>query len=382
MKKHLKSNSRNKRILVIASYDKSLVNFRYDLLKSFSKKNCDVAVCAPNIGEKIEGQLKQIRVKSINWAVNRNKVNITDDIASIISLFKIVRKFRPDILFCYTIKPILFSSIIGSIYKKPKIYSMFTGLGKFLGADLVKKHPKSAVFSLLKFFLRTNHKIIFQNLNDQRLLKTKYLIGSNTKSVCVNGSGINLSRFKFNIKIKKKIRILMASRIIKEKGVLNYLEAAKIITANNTNIEFLLYGDTDNDTFFFSQERIKKISDSYNVSYCGYVNDIRPILAKISVYILPTYYPEGTPMGILEAMASGCAIITTNTPGCKECVIHGLNGYLIKPNSTKDLVNAIQNLIRTPDLISKMGFKSREIAEEKYNVRDVNKVMLKEMGIN
>ena len=382
MKKNLKLNSQNKRILVIASYDKSLVNFRYHLLKSFSKKKCDITVCAPNIEKKIEDQLNQIRVKSINWAVNRNKVNITDDIVSIISLFKTVRKFRPDILFCYTIKPILFSSIIGSVYKNLKIYSMFTGLGNFLGVDLVKRNPKSILFLLLKFFLRNNHKIFFQNPDDQRLFKTNGLLSPNTKPVCVNGSGIDLSRYKFNIRINKKIRILMASRIIKEKGVLNYLEAAKIITADNTNIEFLLYGDTDNDILFSSQEEIKRISDSYNVSYCGYVDDLRPILTEISVYILPTYYPEGTPRGILEAMASGCSIITTNTPGCKECVVHGLNGYLIEPNSTKDLVKAIQNLIRLPDLITKMGYKSREIVEEKYNVHDVNNVMLKEMDIN
>jgi glycosyltransferase involved in cell wall biosynthesis len=174
----------------------------------------------------------------------------------------------------------------------------------------------------------------------------------------------------------------MLARLLNSKGVRIYFEAAKNIKALYPDIIFYLAGNVDD----LNNDSISKVElDSWVksgvIDYYGSLKDVRSAIVNCSVYVLPSFYREGTPRSILEAMSTGRAIITTDTPGCRETVVNGKNGYLIAPKSAPDLVNSMLKFVKNPNIISDMGIKSREIAEEKYDVKKVNLKMLRTMKI-
>jgi len=174
----------------------------------------------------------------------------------------------------------------------------------------------------------------------------------------------------------------MMSRLLKSKGVFIYFEAAKNIKARHPDVRFSLAGEIDPlNRDSISQFELDSWVESGIIDYYGHLSDVRQAIVDCSVYVLPSFYREGTPRSILESMSMGRAVITTNTPGCKETVVDGENGYLVAPRSVSELSDAMLRFIEDPHLSINMGFKSRQIAEEKYNVSKVNAFMLKEMEV-
>jgi len=175
-------------------------------------------------------------------------------------------------------------------------------------------------------------------------------------------------------------RFLMIARLLGDKGVREYVSAARIVRSSNPNARFGLVGWIDENPNAIAQSELNGWIEEGGIEFHGRLEDVRPAIAKSSVYVLPSYR-EGTPRTVLEAMAMGRPIITTDAPGCRETVINGENGYLVPVKSVDDLVEAMQRFMDDPDLAETMGRRSREIAEDKYDVHKVNAVMLREMGI-
>jgi glycosyltransferase involved in cell wall biosynthesis len=173
---------------------------------------------------------------------------------------------------------------------------------------------------------------------------------------------------------------LLIARLIGDKGIREFVQAAQLIQRSYPDCRFLLVGGLDSNPDAISQIELDDWIHNGMVEYLGRLDDVRPAIARASVYVLPSYR-EGTPRSVLEAMAMGRAIITTDAPGCRETVIDGENGFLVPVKSVDALVDAMTRFIEDPDLAVRMGKRSREIAEEKYDVHKVNAVMLKEMGI-
>jgi glycosyltransferase involved in cell wall biosynthesis len=198
--------------------------------------------------------------------------------------------------------------------------------------------------------------------------------------VVVNGSGVDLDKFVFISPLKVKPVFLLIARLIGDKGIREFVQAAQLIQRSYPDCRFLLVGGLDSNPDAISQIELDDWIHNGMVEYLGRLDDVRPAIARASVYVLPSYR-EGTPRSVLEAMAMGRAIITTDAPGCRETVIDGENGFLVPVKSVDALVDAMTRFIEDPDLAVRMGKRSREIAEEKYDVHKVNAVMLKEMGI-
>lgn len=177
-----------------------------------------------------------------------------------------------------------------------------------------------------------------------------------------------------------KASFLLIARLLGDKGVREYAEAARIIKAKHPKVEFHLVGWIDENPAAIAQAELDTWVAEKVVNYWGKLSDVRPAIAASSVYVLPSYR-EGTPRTVLEAMAMGRAIITTDAPGCRETVIHGQNGYLVPVKSVEELVQAMQTFINDPQLMVRMGQRSREIALEKYDVHQVNAHMMSEMGV-
>ncbi|MFV5385946.1 glycosyltransferase family 4 protein [Acinetobacter junii] len=378
------------KFLIIASYLPSVLNFRGKLLEAIAGKDIQVYILSPDL-DLFPNEVNQLR--NLGYSVDevpmqRTGTNPLSDIKTLLAIYKCIRKIKPDYVLSYTIKPVIYGTLAAKLAKVPHRFALITGLGyAFQNVEQGSNRSffQRLVHGLYQYALFHTHKVFFQNPDDQQLFRELNLIDHNKPAVVVNGSGVNVQDFTVVEPPKShsgqlKVSFLLIARLLVDKGVREYAEAAKKIKQSYPETEFHLVGWIDeNPTAITQQELDEWIADS-RLNYWGKLSDVRPAIQASSVYVLPSYR-EGTPRTVLEAMAMGRAIITTNAPGCKETVIHGDNGYLVEVRSVQSLLEAMKKLIDSPELIEKMGKRSREIALNKYDVDAVNKHMLTEMGL-
>ena len=375
-----------KKFLIIGGECISLMKFRGELLKSIMINKYKVYACAGGNYDPIKNWFKEEGINFIPLQLNRTGINPISDLNYIFQLVKIIREVNPDIILAYTVKPVVYGLIASKICNIKNCYALITGLGyAFIPSfSFKKKIIKIIIFLLYKFSLKKAKSIFFQNQDDLKLFKDEKIISNFENSVIVNGSGVNLDYYKFkplSAKIKK-INFLLIARLLKDKGIYEYVEAAKIIKKSypERELSFSLLGSFDTNPSAITYNEIKKWTNKGIINYLGETNDVRPFIEQCSVYVLPSYR-EGMPRSVLEAMSIGRPIITTNVPGCKETVVHGKNGYIVKMKSSNELVKAMSKMINNVKQLQKMGSYSRKLVAERFNVYNVNAIILKEIGI-
>lgn len=371
------------KIIIFGNSADSIVNFRGDLIRELIDQGHQVLAFAPETSELLKQKINNIGARFVPIYVERTGVNPLKDIKTVVDLIGLLKKEKPDIILSYTIKSVIYGSIAAGLSGIKKIYSMITGLGyAFSDSDnsLKQKVVYFAVRFLYKQSLRFNRKIFFQNPDDRNLFIQLHLIKDINQAVLINGSGVNIDRF-VPAKLPEKISFLLIARLLKDKGVGEYAAAAHIIKRKYPDIIFKLVGWRYDNPTVISKEKLQSWIDEGIIEYLGRLDDVRPVIAESSVYVLPSYYREGTPRTILEAMAIGRPVITTDVPGCRETVIDGKNGFLVPARDIDKLTEAMERFISNPVLIKTMGNESRKIAEEKYDVRKVNQKIMTTMGL-
>jgi glycosyltransferase involved in cell wall biosynthesis len=259
------------------------------------------------------------------------------------------------------------------------VVSLITGLGyTFTGASTKAKLLQRFNETLYKLSIRKNKCIVFQNKDDYQLLLDRKVISKNQKVDFVSGSGINLDQFSFKVKTPTdKVSFLFIARLIKEKGVALYMEAAKILKTKYPKSEFHLVGAPEISPTAISLDELNEAHDAGIINYHGKKLIKDEHFHKTDVFVLPSYYREGLPRTSLEACASGSPIITTDSVGCRESVKDGVNGLLIEPQNLNSLVNAMEYFITNPEKIKEMGINSRKYAEERFDVDIINNDLIK-----
>jgi glycosyltransferase involved in cell wall biosynthesis len=223
--------------------------------------------------------------------------------------------------------------------------------------------------------------IFFQNTKDPALLQQRGVLPTNITFQITNGSGVDTEHFCPE-PLPEQPTFLCLARLIPEKGVREYAAAAKKVKRQHPNSSFLLAGHMEpNVPDAITEDEIQDWVNEGIIDYRGYVEDVRPLMAQTSTYVLPTYYREGTPRSILEAMSMGRPIITTDAPGCAGTVENKENGWIVSPRDSNQLADAMRWMISHPDQVEQMGMKSRKRATKKYDVDKVNKTIMSEMGI-
>lgn len=228
-------------------------------------------------------------------------------------------------------------------------------------------------------------RFFFQNPDDLNLFKKLGILKPNIPATVVNGSGVDINNFNiipfptYSSGVIKPSFLLIA-RLLKDKGLIEYIEAARIIKSRYPETEFHLVGYIDENPAAITQSQLDEWVESGVVNYWGRLNDVRPAIAASSVYVLPSYR-EGTSRSVLEAMAMGRPIITTDAPGCRETVVDSRNGFLVPIKTVNELANAMEQFIKNPELIKNMGKASRKLTEERFDVNKVNEFMIKEMSL-
>lgn len=368
------------KVLLIAGLAESLTNFRGPLITALLVRKMQVHVAAPDleVGSATHAKLVSIGCQVHSISLARAGTNPLADLRTLVSLVLLMRKVRPSAVLAYTIKPVIYGMLAARITGVAKRYALITGLGYTFQTSATGQ-LQQLVRYLYKLALKCADKVFFQNPDDQALFKQLGLL-NNVNSVVVNGSGVDLGYYAAQPMPTSAPRFLMIGRLLGDKGVREYAQAAMQLKVKNSLVVFQLAGWIDKNPNAIAQIELDGWIKSGAIEYLGKLEDVRSALAGCNVFVLPSYR-EGTPRSVLEAMATGRAIITTDAPGCRETVKQGVNGFLVPIKNSQALADAMQTCIDEPKRVAQMAHSSLQIAIEKYDVNKVNKHMLSEMGL-
>lgn len=378
------------KFLIIASYPASILKFRGALIKALQDKGFEIHIAAPEF-EIFPEEYEDLT--ALGYVVHpipmqRTGTNPLNDAKTLSALYLLMKKIQPSHVMGYTIKPVIYGSLAAKLARVPNRFALITGLGyAFQGADeqnYKKSNLQKIMHKLYSVALASTHKVFFQNPDDEALFKSMGILTPNASTTVVNGSGVNVSEYNVVpfpiINNKPAPRFLLIARLLGDKGVREYAQAARIVKEKYPQAQFDLVGWIDDNPDAIEQQELDNWINEGLFKFWGKLDDVQPAIAASSIYVLPSYR-EGTPRTVLEAMAMGRPIITTDAPGCRETVIDGQNGYLVPVKSVDELATAMERFIINPELIEKMGMASRALAEKKFDVHSVNKSMLKAMGL-
>lgn len=362
-----------KRILLIASLSGSLINFRGDFIESLIKNGFQVFAAAPDHPDDTRAKLEALGATPLEFSLNRTGLNPIKDLQSINEIKRLIKNNYIDLVFPYTVKPVIYGSVAANRCNVPVI-SLITGLGyAFTGLSTKARLLQRFNEILYKLSIRKNKVIVFQNKDDYQLFIDRKIISKNQKVDFVSGSGVNLNQFSFKEKNPSEhVSFLLVARLIKEKGIDLYMEAAKILKTKYPKAEFHLIGSPETSPSAISIEELNNLHKEGIIIFHGEQRNIHEHLHKRDVFVLPSYYREGLPRTTLEACACGNPIITTDSVGCRESVKEGINGFLIEPQNLQALVEAMEYFIIHPEKIIEMGINSRKYAEERFDVDIIN----------
>jgi glycosyltransferase involved in cell wall biosynthesis len=369
-----------KHILIISSELFSLINFRSSLIKYLIDCGHRVTALAPKEKYNNEDSIQKFKSMGVifkSYSLSRTGLNPFKDYSSYKSICLVISKCKPDIVIAYTAKPVIYAGMAMRLFPKISFFPLITGLGYGFteGDGLKRKLIQQLMIILYRKGLKNSKGIIFQNPDDERLFYKLKIIFKNMSSHIVHGSGVDLDLYPFSPLPKKPI-FLMLARLLIDKGVREYAEAARIVKAQFPKAIFQLAGRLDSNPSTISSNELNFWINEGSIQYMGEISSVQKIIASCRFYVLPSYR-EGTPRSVLEAMATGRPIITTDTPGCRETVIHGKNGLLVSPQNSESLANAmIQLLEENEGKTQSMGRESFILAKDKYAVKRVNKSII------
>ena len=369
----------DKKIILLSGSGDTVAWFRLDFLNEFLLRSYKVYVLAPDIRDDLKPELINMGIEFIEIKLERKGFNVLNLISSVCELVSLFKEIQPNIIFSYTHKAILSGSLAAKISGFSNTFSMITGTGHLFDNQTKKEKVIKFIGSLaLRIALRFNKLVFFQNPDDQALfLKNNIVLSQKTK--LVNGSGVNLDKFSLSPLPAEPIFLCMA-RLIKSKGLEEFARAAKRVKKLNPEARFILYGYPDDHPDSIDEnEIISNWFNDFGVEYFGYAENPIDAIKECSVFVLLSY-KEGTPRVVLEAMAMGRSIITTDAPGCRETVKNGVNGFLIPRFDDLEAANAMTKLL-SAELRKEMGKESRKFCESKFNVLDVNNTLLSEMEV-
>lgn len=373
------------RFLVIANALSSVTNFRLDLIKTLQSKGVEVHVACPNDKSHDSDRkvLSELGVKVHDVSMSRAGLNPFQDLYTCWALWRLMRFIRPDKVLGYTIKPVVWGSLAAFFARIPQRYALIAGLGYAFvegGATSRKRAVvKHAAQFLYRLALNRCQRVFFQNPDDELLFRQSGILKKRIASTVVKGSGVNLDHFQA-VPLPKKPAFLLIARLLIDKGVREYAQAAKRLKVQYPEARFMLVGYLDENPESISETELATWTSGGYIDYLGKLGDVRPALAQASCFVLPSYR-EGTPRSVLEALAMGRAVITTDAPGCRETVIDGENGFLVQPKSADELTRAMEKLVQDPEQMKVMGQVSLQRAREDFDVHKVNAIMLENMQL-
>lgn len=366
-------------IAVLSSHTPSLFWFRMEMMQSFAEAGCRVYA----LGNEPEALWKEkFAARGIEYReiqVSRNGTNPLQDLKTLGSIRRQLKDIRPDKLFTFQAKTVIYGGMAANMLGITEVYPLIAGMGSvFLKDDFKTKVIRRILVTEYRLGMKKCPAVFFQNADDEAIFRENGII-KKQKTVQLHGSGVNTEHFR-PMPQPKDFGFLCISRLIKDKGVGEYLQACRKLKADYPQVRCLLVGPYDSNPSAIQPEELAAYTADGTVEYFGEQEDVRPYLSMCSVFVLPSYR-EGTPKTNLEAMACGRAVITADATGCRETVTEGENGLLVPVKDAEAVYLAMKKLYENPELAVRMGAAGRKKAKEVFDVKLVNKVICETMGI-
>lgn len=367
------------KIAILSSHTPSIFWFRMDMMKEFLSRGHEVYAIANEPEELWKQRFFENGITYRQIITSRNSVNPLQDLHTFRSIKQILREIQPDKLFTFQAKTVIYGGIAANLLGIKETYPLIAGVGSlFLKDDLRTKLLRRVLVTEYKLGMKHSAAVFFQNTDDEKTFRD-YGIIRKQKVQLLNGSGVNVDHF-LPADMPDSCTFLCISRLIRDKGVYEYLQACREIRIRHPQVRCLLVGPYDTNPSALKPEELQQFVEDGSIEYFGNQDDVRPFLAQCSVYVLPSYR-EGTPKTVLEAMACGRAVITTDVPGCRETVKDGENGFLIPAKDVGALIEKMEYMLGHREDVVRMGRIGRSTAEAVFDVRKVNAVICDIMGV-
>jgi glycosyltransferase involved in cell wall biosynthesis len=357
-------------VVVLGSEQNTLINFRGPLIKELVKAGHEVFGCAPSLTHETVAALTALGARGFSVPMDRTGMNPLSDLAYVYRLTLALRKLQPDAIIAYTAKPVVYGAIAGRLAGVERVCALVTGLGyAFIdGGGLKRRVANLVARGLYKLAINLADCVIFQNPDDRAAFAAMGLLRRAVPTGVVNGSGVDLDHFS-PAPLPDAPAFLMVSRLLGDKGVREYAAASLRLRATRPDVSCVLVGGLDPSPNAIDSDELACWREQ-GLGYEGHLADVREAIARASIVVLPSYR-EGTPRAVLEGMAMGRAIITTDVPGCRQTVEHGVNGLLVPPKDAQALERAMLELAGDPGRVARMGVQSRIRAEQLFEARAV-----------
>lgn len=361
-----------KKLFIVVNVEWFFLSHRLPIALEAVRRNYDVTILA--IEEENRGdEIRQHGLKFIPLPATRGGSNVFSEMALFRFLYRIYQREKPDIVHHVAIKPILYGSMAARLAHVPRIVNAISGLGTVFMREDNFSVRNSMIRQFYKFAIKGKSiRIIVQNQDDMQFVRSIPGIQHN-QVFLIKGSGVDLSEFDFSPPgHKKPLQVVMASRMLYDKGIKELVEAARIIKSGiHRDVEFILAGKLDAENVSgIPEEILLQWTDEGVVQWVGHQENIAGLYRQSAIVVLPSYR-EGFPKALIEACAIGRPIVTTDVPGCREVVDHGINGFLVEKGNAPALGKAILILLEDEGLRESMGLKARVKAEQEYSIQQV-----------
>ena len=375
------------KIIFVGTVASSFYGFRADLIRSLLKKGHQVYAFTSEYTAEDLKKIVKLGATPIAYTLNRGGLNPLADIISTYQLSKKIKEINPDLVFSYFSKPVIFGTLAAKLAKVPHVIGMLEGLGYTFteqpeGLSKKTQFIKKIQVFLYKISLPQLDQLIFLNPDDPKDLLKKYEIYVKDVEV-LGGIGLNLQDYPYKPinSINSPIKFLFIGRLLKEKGIHEFVQAAKLVKKIYPHTQFIVLGAIDHHNLgALQQAELDSLISTNMIHYPGYVSNVKDWIADSHVFVLPSYR-EGVPRSTQEAMAIGRAIITTDVPGCRETVVNKRNGFIVQKWDPEALAEKMVYLIEHPDQIRLMGNESYKIAVEKFDAEKVNQRLMNILGV-
>jgi glycosyltransferase involved in cell wall biosynthesis len=372
-------------IAIISSQAFSLVNFRGSLIRSMTERQIKVYAVAPDFDGVMRERVSVLGAQAVDCSFSRGGTNPLRDLIDIIKLTRLLRTLAPDVTLAYFIKPVIYGSIASWLARIPMRFAMIEGMGYAFADDAssysgLRRVLRWLVAHLLRFAVRRNNRVFVLNQDDVALLIAEKM-ATEAQIVYLDGIGVDLEHYALAEPVVDPMTFVLMARMLREKGVYEFVEAARHVRMLYPRTRFLLVGGVDLNPGSITEAELRSWVEERLLEWPGQATDVRPWLAQASVFVLPSFYREGLPRGSQEAMSMGRPVITTDWVGCRETVEDGVNGFLVPVRDSRALAQAMIRFVQSPMLVEEMGRAGRLIAERRFDVRPINARIMQVLGL-
>ena len=368
-------------IVLLGNASRGLVNFWRVLVESLNLAGCRVTVFMPEGDADADAAIRDMGAALHHYPLDRKGLNPVRDMLTLAALHRLFRREKPDMLFCYTIKPVIYGCLAARFAGVRRRFATITGLGYMFEADsAVKKILMKLAALLYRLALLGAAAVFFQNREDKEVFEEFGIVTPAHRVELTRGTGVDVAHFA-PVPLPSGLPIfLLVGRLLEAKGLYEYAEAARMLKARHPGVRFQLLGPPEHGLGSVPLETVLKWEHEGIIEYLGETRDVRPYLAAASVIVLPSWR-EGTPCSVMEGMSMGRPAVVADAPGCREVVCNGINGYMAPLRDPRALAEAMERFILHPEDVISMGAASRRIAVEEFDAHKAAAHIMRVMGL-